>query len=235
MTKGDGGRIVPAVSTMSRPKQAARLLRDAIVTGRLAPGEQLKQDQLCAELEVSPGPLREALRQLESEGLVTHRPNRGVFVAHIPTEEWVDVLLPVRLLLESHAFTKASHRLGPEELDELAGLVDTMEAAAEDADFTVINEADIRFHEIVVHASGEEHTVQLWLTVSPRIRAQFYRLAPMHRRAMEIAEEHKQLLAALRTKDPQVIHETLNEHIIVSSKAMLAEEASTRPVSHGHE
>lgn len=218
-------RIVPAISSLSRPQQAARLLREAIVTGRLVPGEQLKQDQLCAELEVSPGPLREALRQLESEGLVTHRPNRGVFVAHIPTEEWVDVLLPVRLLLESHAFAKASHLLTAEQLGELAGLVDEMATAARSADFAAINEADMRFHELVVHASGEEHTVQLWRTVSPRIRAQFYRLAPRHRRPMEIAEEHRQLLDALNTKDPDAIHETLTEHIIVSSKAMLAEEA----------
>ncbi|MQA81317.1 MAG: FCD domain-containing protein [Streptosporangiales bacterium] len=225
-------RLVTAVTTPSRPQQAAKLLRDAIVTGRVLPGEQLKQDQLCAELELSPGPLREALRQLESEGLVTHIPNRGVFVAHIPTEEWVDVLLPVRLLLEAHAFTKAAHRLTDEQLAELEGLVQAMLDAATTADFAAINEADMRFHEMVVHASGQEHTVQLWRTVSPRIRAQFYRLAPQHPRPNDIALEHRDLLDALRTKDPEAIHRTLEEHIITSSKAMLEEEARHGPVRH---
>lgn len=223
--RGRGSRLLPAISTLSRPQQAARLLRDAIVTGRLNPGEQLKQDQLCAELELSPSPLREALRQLESEGLVTHHPNRGVFVAHVPTEEWVDVLLPVRLLLESHAFVKAAELLTAEQFAELDALVEEMVDAAGDADFTRINEADMTFHETVVLASRQEHTVQLWRTVSPRIRVQFYRLAPRHRRPIDIAEEHRQLLDALRGKDARTIHQTLEEHIIVSSQAMLAEEA----------
>lgn len=223
-------RLVAAVTTPSRPRQAATLLRDAIVSGRVLPGEQLKQDQLCAELQLSPGPLREALRQLESEGLVTHIPNRGVFVAHIPTEEWVDVLLPVRLLLEAHAFTQAAPRLTAEQFAELEGLVQDMRDAATTADFAAINEADMRFHEMVVHASGQEHTIQLWRTVSPRIRAQFYRLAPQHPRPNDIAVEHHDLLDALRSKDPLAIHRTLEEHIITSSKAMLEEEARHGPV-----
>ncbi|MQA02392.1 MAG: FCD domain-containing protein [Streptosporangiales bacterium] len=227
--QGRRGGPLPTVSSLSRPQQAARLLRDAIVTGRLVPGEQLKQDQLCAELGLSPGPIREALRQLESEGLVTHRPNRGVFVAHVPTEEWVDVLLPVRLLLESHAFTKAAHVLTADQLAELERLVDEMVDAAENADFTRINEADMTFHETVMRASGQEHTMQLWHAVSPRIRVQFYRLAPWHHRATKIAEEHKELLDALRTKDADTIHRTLEEHIIVASKELLAEEANASP------
>lgn len=216
-------------AVLSRPQQAAELLRDAIVAGTVQPGEQLKQDQLCEELRLSPGPLREALRQLGSEGLVTHIPNRGVFVAHIPTEEWIDVLLPVRLLLETHAFVKAADRPDDQLFTRLAAALEEMTTAAQAADFTAINEADMRFHELVILASGEEHTIQLWRTVSPRVRAQFYRLAPRHPRPADIAVEHRQLLDAFRSKDPQLIHHTLEEHIITSSKAMLAEEARHGP------
>ena len=67
----------------SRRQQVVDVLRDEITTGRRAAGEQLKQDQIARELGVSPGPVREALRQLESEGLAELVPNRGVFVAEI--------------------------------------------------------------------------------------------------------------------------------------------------------
>jgi DNA-binding GntR family transcriptional regulator len=77
-----GPRTLPVAS---RRQQVVDLLREDIVTGRLAPGAQLKQDLIAEEFDVSGGPVREALRELESEGLVRHVPNRGVFVSEVTT------------------------------------------------------------------------------------------------------------------------------------------------------
>jgi len=170
---------------------------------------------------VSPAPIREALRQLESEGLVAHQPNRGVFVTEVSTEELFEVLLPVRLALEAYAFTQSATRLAPVDYTELERLVAVMEQGARDTDLVAINEADLRFHELAVLASQAPHAIQLWQSVHSRIRAQLYRLAPRHAGLGEIAEEHRELLRVLREGEPDAIRSTLHEHIVVASQVLL--------------
>lgn len=210
------------MAPVSRRQQVADLLRDTIVSGELPPGERLKQDVLCAQLGVSPGPLREAMRQLENEGLVTHIPNRGVVVAGLSLDELREVLLPSRLLLEKYAFGKALAVLGDEHYARLEEFVDDMAAGARRGDAAEINEADMRFHELVVVASGQQHTIQLWRSLAPRIRAQFYRLTPLHRELAEVVAEHRQLLDVLRTKDVESVHVLLDDHITGASERLLA-------------
>lgn len=210
-----------AVWPVSRRQQVVDAVRDAIVSGQIVPGEQLKQDQLATELGVSPAPIREALRQLESEGLVTHHPNRGVFVTEVSVEELFAVLLPVRLAVEVYAFSQSAPRLGASDIAELQRLIAVMDQGAKDVDFVAINEADLRFHELVVLASEAPHTIQLWQSVHSRIRAQLYRMAPRHAGLGEIADEHRELLAVLQAGDPAAIRDTLHQHIVVSSEVLL--------------
>jgi len=197
------------------------LIREAIVSGVLPAGEQLKQDQLCQELGVSPGPLREAMRQLESEGLVALRPNQGVFVTDVSAEELFGVLLPVRLDLERYAVTRAAAVLTQDDFAELDKLVRVMEEGARQGSFATVNEADLRFHELTVRASGAEHATQLWKSVLPRIRMHIYRAAPLHRTLHEIPAEHRQLLNVLETRDAAAIGAALEQHIIGAARTVL--------------
>jgi DNA-binding GntR family transcriptional regulator len=206
----------------SRRQQVVDLLRDEITTGRRASGEQLKQDQIARELGVSPGPVREALRQLESEGLVELVPNRGVFVADITAAELTGLLLPVRLAIESYAVPVAIARLRAEHLDELQEIVDQMGKSASTNDLARINELDVRFHEITVEAAGSMHALQLWRSVQPRLRAQFYRLAPRHSAAEEIQQEHQQLLDVIRSGDDDALRAAIREHIVDSAQDLLS-------------
>ncbi|HEY5832701.1 GntR family transcriptional regulator [Streptomyces sp.] len=223
---GDPAGSVPAprwhlLAPASRRQQVVDLLRDEIITGRVAAGEQLKQDHLCAALGVSPGPVREALRQLESEGLVEHFPNRGVFVTQVRTDEFINLLLPVRLAIETYAVPLAAERMTPERLDQLEGLVLTMERHADEGDLRAINEADVRFHELTVEACGSTHSLQLWHSVLPRIRAQIFRLAPRHRDLHEIAREHRDLLEALTHASPDDLRAAIEHHIVGTATELL--------------
>jgi len=209
---------------VSRRQQVVDAVRDAIVSGQIVPGEQLKQDQLAAELGVSPAPIREALRQLESEGLVAHQPNRGVFVTEVSIEELFEVLLPVRLAVEVYAFTQSASRLGESDYAELERLVAVMDQGATDSDLVAINEADLGFHELVILASEAPHTIQLWQSVYSRIRAQLYRMAPRHAGLGEIADEHRELLVVLRAGDPAAIRDTLYQHIVVTCQELLKDQ-----------
>ena len=210
-------------------EQVADGLREAIISGVLGPGERLGQDRLCAEYGVSPGPVREALRQLESEGLVEHFPNRGTFVLDLSEEELRHVLIPVRLVLEGEAFKRVAEQLSDSDVRHLEASVSDMDIGASRGDMGLINEADHRFHEYIVAASKLRHTLQLWRSISPRLRVQFARLALRHDELTEIADEHRALLRALRSRDPEVIDRALEEHICQSALELLGRPARALP------
>ena len=218
----------PTVSAVSRSGQVADIVRSAILCGSLVPGDQLKQDDLRSEFGVSPSPVREALRQLESEGLVTHYPNRGVFVASVSPDELFAVLLPVRLILERYAVAQALPELDDELLEALEQQVRVMERATAMNDRASIYEADMVFHELMVVASGAPQTIQLWRAVQPRVRVVLYQLGPRHRSLAEIPAEHRGLLEALRRGDAAEINSILEEHIVGDSERLLALIASER-------
>jgi DNA-binding GntR family transcriptional regulator len=202
-------------------QQVVDLLREEIITGQIRPRHQLKQDVLCQEFGASPAPVREALRQLESEGLVVHSPNRGAFVAEITSDDLLGLLLPVRLAIEKHAVPRAVGRLGSAGMAELEAIVEAMRAAADDRNLSLLNELDVRFHELTVRASGSAQALQLWRSVQPRIRAQIYQLAPRHANLEEIMLEHRELLDAIRAGQLEELSRLLEEHVIGSAVQLM--------------
>jgi DNA-binding GntR family transcriptional regulator len=197
-----------------RRQQVLESLRQAIVVGRYADGERLIEDRIARELETSRGPVREALRQLEHEGLVVSYPYRGAVVLGVSDEEVHQVLIPIRLTLERFSFTKALERMGDTEFGELAKEVWMMGEAAADGDLLRCVEADIRYHEFVLSCSGQPHTAQVWRSIAPRIRAYFFRYG-RESDLSRIAIEHGDLLDALRSRDPDVLDAALERHITV--------------------
>jgi DNA-binding GntR family transcriptional regulator len=197
-----------------RRQQVLESLRQAIVVGRYADGERLIEERIARELETSRGPVREALRQLEHEGLVVSYPYRGAVVLGVSDEEVHQVLIPIRLTLERFSFTKALERMGDAEFGELAKEVWMMGEAAADGDLLRCVEADIRYHEFVLSCSGQPHTAQVWRSIAPRIRAYFFRYG-RESDLSRIAIEHGDLLDALRSRDPGVLDAALEKHITV--------------------
>ncbi len=82
-------------------------MREAVITGKFLPGDRLIEEELSQQMGISRGPVREALRQLEQEGLVVSFPYRATEVIGVSDEEVRDVLLPIRLTLERFAFRHA--------------------------------------------------------------------------------------------------------------------------------
>ena len=199
-----------------RVQQVTETLRMAIIAGRFEPGERLIESVLSAELGTSRGPVREALRQLENEGLVMSFPYRGAVVLGVSDDEVHEVLIPIRLTLERSSFARALEKMTDNDFAELGKQIWLMEQAGKANDLTKLVEADLAFHEIVISASGQLHTVQLWRTIWPRIRAYFYRYERF-RSFEETVDEHRALLAALQTRDPAIALEQLELHIDVPS------------------
>jgi DNA-binding GntR family transcriptional regulator len=194
-------------------RRASDALRSAIVEGRLRPGDRLMEGELAQQLGVSRAPVREALRELEHEGLVTSSPYRATEVLGVSQDEIAEVLVPIRLTLEAFAFRRAFPLLSAEDFATLGQLVGRMRRAAARDDLDELAADDVRFHELVIERSGQPHCLQIWRSIEPRVRAYFRRDAPAHPGADELAEEHEQLLRALQTRDEAQILETLARHI----------------------
>jgi len=203
-----------APKTGPRGQQIVEILRTAIIAGRYEPGERLVETVLASELGTSRGPVREALRQLENEGLVVSLPYRGAVVLGVSDEEVQEVLIPIRLTVERYSFAKALGIMTEDDFGELAKQVWLMEQAAAAGDLTKSVEADLRFHDVVISASGQTHTLQIWRSIWPRIRAYFYRYGRSSS-LDQMAEDHRVLLAAMQTRDPGPMLDLLQRHIAV--------------------
>lgn len=204
---------LPALQPASLRRRACDVLRTAIIEGRLLPGDRLKEVELAEQLGISRAPVREALRQLEHEGLVASSPYRGTEVLGVSQDEVAEVLVPVRLTLESFAFRKALPLLTEADFEQLKKLISRMRDAGARNDLDELAADDVRFHELVIERSGQPHCLQIWRSIEPRVQAYFRRDAPAHQRGEEIAEEHDELLQALQACDETQMLETLSRHV----------------------
>ncbi len=210
---------------MPRRQQVLDILRSEIMTGRYAPGARLIEATISEELGTSRGPVREALRQLEHEGLVDAVPYRGAVVLDVSDEEVQEVLIPIRLTLESFSFGKALELMTEDDYGELAKQLWLMEEGARKNDLQQVVEADLAFHEIVIIGSGR-HTMQVWRSIWPRIRSYFIRYGRF-RDLESIVDEHRELLDALRSRDRDTMMGVLERHIAVpvpASRPVVGEE-----------
>src|SRR5688572_10440706 len=122
--------------SLPRAQQIAEVLRSWIIAGRYEPGERLIETTLSTELGTSRGPVREALRQLENEGLVMSFPYRGAVVLGVSDEEVQEVLIPIRLNLERYSFARALELLTDDDFAELGKQIWVMEEAGKADDLT---------------------------------------------------------------------------------------------------
>lgn len=144
-------------------------LREAIYSGQLAPNERLREEVLASFLGLSRGPVREALAQLEREGLVIRQPNRGATVARLSLDDLEEVY-SLRLVLEQLAMRQAVRNAEPSHFEEMRNVIQTM-AAYLDRGITTQEAAtlDVRFHEIIYQASKHKRLLNVWATLRPQI------------------------------------------------------------------
>jgi DNA-binding GntR family transcriptional regulator len=196
-------------------------LRAGILSGEIAPGTRLLEIPLATELGVSRGPVREALRQLEQEGLVEFFPHRGAIVVGVGESE-IETIYAIRALLEERAFAKACRLVDDAELDSLAEMVEKMIEASEAGDTATVAEHDMHFHGRVVELSGFSYLRRLWTSIDGVVRLRAARESERPELAdarsarewlLEPSVEHRQLIEALRSRRPQTAAKAARAHI----------------------
>lgn len=197
-------------------------LRQGILTGVLAPGERLMEIHLAERLGVSRTPIREAIRMLELEGLVTMIPRKGAEVSRISKQDIRDVL-EVRLVLDSLATKLACKRITQEQIRELKAAADDFEQATTTGDVTVIAKADVRFHDVILAASHNKRLVQMVNNLAERIyryRLEYIKDSNNHRR---LIEEHAKIMDCVIKGDEGSASIAAEIHIVNQEKNMLSQ------------
>lgn len=187
-------------------------LRQAILTGELKPGERLMEIHLANKLGVSRTPIREAIRKLELEGLVTMIPRRGAEVAQI-TEKSLKDVLEVRRALDALSVELACDRISPEALSQLQAACDTFERATATKDPKKIAQADVALHDIIVKATDNDRLIQLVNNLSEqmyRYRFEYIKDGSTHE---QLVKEHRILFESIRDKDKETAARTAKLHI----------------------
>lgn len=175
-------------------------LRDAIVTGKLRPGERIVEDRICTELGVSRSPLREALRKLEGEGLVSILPRRGAVVTELSPRDQVD-LFAVREALEGLAAKLGADHITKDELAELEDICQAMEKCIHAKDMPTVVTLNTQFHELIAKASRNRWIREFLLSIRAQTRRLYRSAIEKPDRAMESVGEHRLIIDALRQGD----------------------------------
>lgn len=197
-------------------------LRNAILTGKLKPGERLMEIHLAETLGVSRTPVREAIHKLELEGLVVMIPRRGAQVAQISQKALKDVL-EVRRALDTLCAELACIRINDDEKNLLKKACLDFENATKSKDATIIAKADVAFHDIIIKATGNEKLVTLINNISEQIyryRFEYIKDESLH---LRLINEHKTLVNAILAGDVDAARNAARVHIDNQERSILSQ------------
>jgi len=203
-----------------------RIIREAIVDGRIPPGAPLREADLVEMLGTSRGTIREALSQLVQEGLVEYRLHRGAFVPRQKLSDRLDVYV-AREAVETWAARKLLETTEDLDFSKLDLAIEAMEAdgagLAKPTDETIA--ADLRFHHELVRMAGSDRLTRAHETFAAETRMLLRAHPPYPRRTY--AGDHKKLVEALRRRDPRT-PDLVAEHLRLTSR-LISGEAGAEP------
>lgn len=195
-------------------------LREAIIQGRLKPGERLMEMQLADEMGVSRTPVREAIRKLELEGFVVMIPRKGAYVAGISVKDIVDIF-EVRAALEALAAGLAAERITDEELEDLERTLVQISEVSDRKDLNAIVETDTNFHELIYRACRNERLVQIITHLKEQI--QRFRTTSLSQpgRSKDALGEHRAIVEAISERNAELAQTLAREHIENAEQSLL--------------
>ena len=189
-------------------------IREAILSGRLAPGSRLREESLASSMDVSRGPVREAIVQLQREGLVVVQRNRGTFVARLSAKDLEEVY-SLRRAVEGLAVQQAIRHAGAEQLKELQVVVDTMAAHyARGITESEAAELDMRFHELIYIVGGHRRLLEVWSALQSQIHILLLArnvVDPDFRE--ELVRSHQSLLDAILARNEKLALARTEDHL----------------------
>lgn len=189
---------------------AAAVLRDAVEQGKYTAGDRLPIAQVASELGLSLTPVREALFELASEGLIDIQPHRGARVADVPLKDMDEVYM-IRAVLESTAAGRAAERAQPEEITALDDMHQQLVKAVEAEDTDSLRDLNDEFHRLIFESAKSPLLHRLIRDVAAQCPADTFHV--IKERSTRTVEEHSQVLSAIRAGDAELATRRMRVHL----------------------
>jgi len=181
-------------------------IKEAVIQGTLKPGERVPEPELAERFGISRTPIREAFRQLETEGFITVTPRKGAIVSPI-TDKDVRDFYAIKSLLEGYAAMVACSKLSEKEVQKMESLNEQMARCAKNNDPTTFSRIDNQFHNVFLSACGNEKLTKLLHTLVQQFER--FRMASISLpgRMNSSVKQHADIIGALRRKDVDLVEE----------------------------
>jgi DNA-binding GntR family transcriptional regulator len=217
MSGRDLSEILSPPEKRSLADEVTASIREAILGGRLSPGERLREESLAKTLNVSRGPVRAAILQLQREGLVIVRRNFGTFVAHLSQND-LDEVYSLRLAIERLAVQLATRSAETERIAPIQAVVDRMMAqSSEEITERDAAELDLQFHESIYLATDHRRLIDVWSSLRPQIHILLLTRNVVNSDFREgLVKGHQQILDAILDHDEALSVGLIEAHLKAS-------------------
>jgi DNA-binding GntR family transcriptional regulator len=205
----------PAAAT--EVERAIRFLREAILRGDYEPGERLPQKDLTEQLDMSPTPIREALRILEAQGLLERVPYKGAYVAEVSPDESEEISV-IRSALEGLATKMAVPHLTADDVADLEALTGEMEDSWRQMNIGRLRRSNYRFHSLIYRRAGSQRLSDMIISLWPRFSTDTLWMIPG--RAERSIEQHHALMDKIRERDAEAAADLMSDHILTAGKSI---------------
>lgn len=206
-------------------------LRHRILAGMLEPGSRLVELQLATEFTVSRTPVREALKRLTAEGLIRVDPVRGIVVSDVDARELEEIFV-VREVLDGLAARLAAGRVSSTDLTKLHLLMDMMRDAVRTGQWEGMVQANIKFHDVLHQAAGNERLRHLTRNLLDFVRRFSNEAFASQERAAEVLAEHEEIIRAMELRDPDLAEKVARRHV-ESAREYIASQYLSQSVEPG--
>ncbi len=201
-------------------QQVAERLRNRIFAHEMSPGTWIDEQALATTYGISRTPLREALKVLVSEGLVTLKPRRGCYVTEVSQDD-LDEIFPVIALLEGRCTFEAAQKMKDEDLAELEAIHQRLEQSAAEGHIENFFEANQDFHNAVQKLAGNRWLLQVITDLRRVLKLNRHHSLFVEGRLNQSLEEHRGILAALRARDAAQAEILMSEHLRAGRQALM--------------
>jgi len=188
------------------------MLTDAILSGKIRPGERLNESQLARELHVSRAPVREALQQLQEQSLIANFPRRGMFVVSLDQED-TQKINSLRIILEAEALRLARKNLTPQGEKKLLELLQEMESVEPAPTTKMYVRVDFEFHRTIWSYSNNEHLVKILTSLTAPILAHSARILLRKEKLRIVLDSHRPLFDFICGKSDQPAERVMLDHL----------------------
>lgn len=184
-----------------------------LLASELGPGDQLKESLLAAQMGISRAPIREAMKELITNGLVDYRPQVGNFIPVLSPKQIIDSYT-TRGVLEGYAVMETCDQFSAEEIEKLATLTDQMKSSAQKKNHKMVIEAGGEFHDLLISKSNNVQLLEYTDRLSLKLHILFYKYWGKLYDPAEIGRRHREIVESIKAQDRDLIEKVVRQHYV---------------------